>query len=202
LNRKQYANQGSHFLTSIQFVSGAEHHSPGTTSILQGDYMEYHNYFVAKLLFDKYFHAGRVYRPGISFEAQANNLGGFRNYTSTTLFTPAYAPVYEMTTIYQSRYRSTGFSALGLHNVIILHKKFDFRLDGYLMLPIRQLSSDAMQQPVRSKLFPTVCHVASASLVVYTPIGPLSASLTHYDDGTPLSFFINIGYIIFNRSAF
>jgi hypothetical protein len=70
------------------------------------------------------------------------------------------------------------------------------------MAPIRELSSNALQQAVSSKLFPSLHYVLSASFVYSTPIGPLSSSLNYYDDGTPISFFINIGFVIFNRSAF
>lgn len=70
------------------------------------------------------------------------------------------------------------------------------------MVPIRELSSNNQQQVVMSKFFPSLYYVMSASFVYTTPIGPLSASLNYYDDDTPISFFINLGFVIFNRSAF
>jgi NTE family protein len=202
LNRKQFSDRGSRLFASVQLVSGLEKHTAGSTSILKGSYTDYHNYFVVKFMFDKYFLPGKLFRPGISIEIQANSLESFRNYTSTTLYMPGYTPVYAMSTIYQSVYRPVGYTALGLRNIFAVSKNIDFRLEGFLMAPFHEISSNNLQQAVKSKLFPALHHIISASFVYNTPIGPLSSSLNFYDDGTPASFFINIGYIIFNRSAF
>ncbi len=202
LNRKQYSNQGYRLFTSLQFVSGLERHTPGTTSLLEGKYTDYHNYLIFKLKYDRYFRNGKFYRPGFNFEFQANTIGSFRNYTSSTLYMSGYLPVYEMTTLYQPVYRPQGFTAIGFRNIFNLNKNIDFRLEGFVVAPIREIKSDAMQQVYQSKLFPTLHQVLSASFVYTTPLGPLSASVNFYDDETPVSFFVNIGYLIFNRSAF
>ena len=202
LNRKQYSNQGYRIYTSVAFVSGLEKHTPGTTSLLQGEYSNYHNYIIVKFIFDKYFHASKIYKPGINFEVQANSLESFRNYTSTTLFMPIYTPVYQMATIYQPVYRPAGFMAFGMRNIFSVSKNMDFRAEGFVMAPFRELSSNSSQEAVKSELFPALHYVLSGSFVYNTPIGPLSASVNYYDDGSPVSFFVNIGYIIFNRPAF
>jgi NTE family protein len=202
LNRKQYSNQGYRILTSIQFVTGREIQTPGTTSVQQGVYSQYHNYFNVKFEYDKYFRVGKLYRPGINFEIQATTLDSLRNYTSTTLYMPNYTPVYEMATLYQPQYRPKGYIAAGIRNVFAVSKNIDFRLEGFLMAPWREITSNSMQEAVFSAPFPSLYYVLSGSFVYYTPIGPLSASVNYYDDDTPVSFFINIGFIIFNRSAF
>jgi NTE family protein len=115
---------------------------------------------------------------------------------------PAYTPVYEMLTMYQPTYRPGGFTALGMRNIFTVTKNMDFRFDGFLMAPVYELSSDYQQQVVKSELFPSLHYILSGSFVYNTPIGPLSASVNYFDDGTPVSFYVNIGFIIFNRSAF
>lgn len=202
LNRKQYSNQGYRIFTTVHFVSGLEKHTPGSTSVLTGTYTDYHNYFIVRFIYDKYFRPGKVYKPGINFEFQANSLESFRNYTSTTLFMPVYTPVYEMGTIYQATYRPAGFAAFGMRNVFTVSKNIDLRAEGFLMAPFRELSSNSSQQAIKSDLFPVLHYILSSSFVYKTPIGPLSATLNYYDDETPLSFFVNIGFIIFNRCAF
>ncbi|MFA5971737.1 MAG: patatin-like phospholipase family protein [Lentimicrobiaceae bacterium] len=202
LNRKQYSNEGYRIYASAQFVSGLERHTPGTTSVLKGAYTDYHNYFIAKFMYDKYFRVGKIYKPGINFEFQVNNLENFRNFTSTALSLPAYNPVYEMATIYQSVYRPDGYTAIGMRNIFTVSKNMDFRLEGFIMAPFRELYSNSLQQVVKSDLFPSLQYILSASFVYNTPIGPLSACLNYYDDGDPVSFYVNIGFIIFNRSAF
>ena len=202
LNRKQYSNQGYRLYSSVQFVSGFEKHTPGTTSVLQGNYSNNHNHLIVKFIYDKYFREGKIYKPGINFEFQVNNVEDFRNYTSTTLYMPAYTPVYEMLTMYQPTYRPGGFTALGMRNIFTVTKNMDFRFEGFLMAPVYELSSDYQQQVVKSELFPSLHYILSGSFVYNTPIGPLSASVNYFDDGTPVSFYVNIGFIIFNRSAF
>jgi NTE family protein len=202
LNRKQYSNQGFRFYSSLQFVGGLEKHTPGSTSILEGNYTDCHDYFIFKLVYDKYFRPGKLYRPGMNFEFQANSLESFRNYTSTTLYMPVYSPVYEMSTIYQTEYRPSGFMALGMRNIFAVNKNMDLRLEGFVMAPFYELRSNSYQQVVISNVFPSLHYILSGSFVYNTPIGPLSASLNYYDDETPLSFYVNIGFIIFNRSAF
>jgi len=202
LNHKQYSNEGTRIFALVQFVSGSEKHTPGSTSLLKGDYSDYHNYFIFKFMYDRYFRVGSIYRPGISFEVQANTLNSFRNYTSTTLYMPGYAPVYEMSTIYQPVYRPAGYSALGIRNVFSMSKNIDLRIEGFLMAPFREMSRDDLYRTSLSVLFPSVHYILSTSFVFNTPIGPLSASLNKYDDGSPVSFFVNVGFIIFNRSAF
>jgi NTE family protein len=115
---------------------------------------------------------------------------------------PAYSPIYEMLTIYQPLYRPLGFTAIGMRNVFAIGKKFDFRLEGFVMAPFREISSNEMQQVVRSDYFPNLHTLFSTSFVYITPIGPISTSVNWYDDGTPVSFFINLGFVIFNRPAF
>lgn len=202
LNRKQYSNQGFRLFSSMQFVGGLEKHTPGSTSILQGNYSDYHDYFIFKFAYDKYFRPGKIYRPGINLEFQANSLTSFRNYTSTTIYMPVYSPVYEMSTIYQTEYRPAGFTALGMRNIFAVNKNMDLRLEGFVMAPFYELRSNSYQQVVISNVFPSLHYILSGSFVYNTPIGPLSASLNYYDDETPLSFYVNIGFIIFNRSAF
>jgi NTE family protein len=202
LNRKQFSNQGYRLFASVHFVSGLEKHIPGSTSELQNNYKKYHNYLSAKFAFDKYFRAGKFYRPALSIQFQANTIEDFRNYTSSTLYMPTYSPIYEMMTIYQPLYRPLGFTAVGIRNVFTLSKNIDIRLEGFVMAPFREISSGDMQQVVRSNYFPALHPILSTSFVYNTPIGPLSSSLNWYADDTPVSFFINVGYIIFNRSAF
>jgi NTE family protein len=202
LNRKQFSNQGYRLFASVHFVSGLEKHIPGSTSELQNNYKKYHNYLSAKFAFEKYFRAGKFYRPALSIQFQANTIEDFRNYTSSTLYMPTYSPIYEMMTIYQPLYRPLGFTAIGMRNVFTLSKNIDIRLEGFVMAPFREISSGDMQQVVRSNYFPALHPILSTSFVYNTPIGPLSSSLNWYADDTPVSFFINVGYIIFNRSAF
>lgn len=201
LNRKQYSNEGKRLYAGAQFVAGLEKHFPGSTSLQKGLYSKYHNYFIYKFCYEQYFKAGKWYRPGLDVEMQANTLSGFRNFTSTSLAMPSFKPIYEMQTRYQQIYRPTGYLSVGQRNIFKLNKNLDFRIEGFLMAPFREVQSDEQNIATFSDLFPGFHYAFSGSIVYNTPIGPLSASLNKYDDGSKLSFFVNLGYIIFNRSA-
>jgi NTE family protein len=202
LNRKQYSNQGYRFYAGLNFIGGLEKYTPGTTSQQPGTYTKYHNYLSATILYDKYFRNRSFYTPGINCEIQVNTVSSFRNYTSTTLYMPNYTPLYVMSTIYQPVYRPDGYAALGMRNVFSASKNIDFRLEGFVMAPFRELSNNAQEQVEYSTPFPALHYVFSTSFVYNSLIGPLSATLNYYDDESPVSFFVNLGYIIFNRSAF
>jgi NTE family protein len=201
-NRKQYSNQGKRFYSALHFISGTEKHLPGTTSVQSGNYIDYHNYFAFNIDFDQYYRPGKIYVPGLHVSMCGNTLNQFRNYTSTTLFMKPYQPLYEMSTTYQAEFRPAGYIALGMRNIFTITRNIDIRTDAFLMAPFRELSSNNQQQVKFSEIFPALHKVLSASFVYNTPIGPLSASLSYFDDDLPLSFFVNLGYIIFNRSAF
>jgi len=201
LNRKQYSNEGRRIYAGVQFVTGLEKHFPGTTSPQTGNYSDYHDYFNYKFGFEQYVKIGSWYRPGFTVEMKATTLSGFRNFTSTSLAMPSFKPIYEMSTRYQQVYLPTGYLSVGQRNVFRLNKNLDIRIEGYVMAPFREVGNNEQSEPVFSDLFPSLHHAFSGSIVYNTPIGPLSASLNKYDDGSKLSFFVNLGYIIFNRSA-
>lgn len=201
LNRKQYANQGKHFYTSLHFVSGTEEHEPGSTSKLKGTYSLNHNYLNLVFGFENYFKTKGRYKPGLSFELQASSLNKMRNYTSMLLAIPAYTPVYEMVIRFQPDFRSVGYLSAGFKNVITLYKKLDLRIEGYAYVPFREMTSDVMLRPVFTDIFPTYKYIASACLVYDTPIGPLSFAINKYAGEKGVSFFANLGYMIFNRQS-
>jgi len=201
LNKKQYSNQGRRFYAGVYFISGLERHLPGTTSTFKDEYTLYHNYFDVQLTYENYFNHKRRYKPGIFIEFKATSLSNFRNFTSTSLNMPVFAPIYEMTTLYQSVYRPKGYFALGERNIISLHKKLDLRFEAYAIAPFREVINTEKIPDLYGEPFSTLHYALSASLVYDTPIGPLSASVNKYDDDSKPTFFVNLGFLLFNRPA-
>lgn len=202
LNKKQYSNQGKRFYAGVKFISGTEEHYPGTTSSFENEYQEYHNYFTLQIEYERYFNRKRMFKPGLYIAFQATSLSNFRNFTSSSLNMPIFAPIYEMSTLYQAQYRPKGFFALGERNVISLYKKIDLRIEGYVMAPFRELHNTVSINELYGEPFSSLRYALSASLVYDTPIGPLSASVNKYDNTSKPSFFVNLGYLLFNRRPF
>lgn len=202
LNRKAFPNDGSHFITEVRYISGGEHHEGGTTSLQTGKFYKYHGYLQAHLIYQKYKKYGKYYSFGFMLEAMANGLKPYRNYTATLLASPSFTPLPEMRVMFQPQFRNPVYTAVGLQQVFSPLKNFDLRLEGYLMAPYRELYQHDDYTASFGESFSALHYVASGSVVYSSPIGPVSVSLNYYDgDDNPVSFFVNIGYLIFNRSS-
>lgn len=202
LNRKLYPDQGSRFLAELRLINGGEHHTAGTTSRQIGTYYRHHNYLQAKIYFQKYLKYGKFYGLGFMAEAVANGLKPYRNYTATSLASPAFAPLPEMSVLFQPQFRNPVYAATGLQQIFSPIKNFDIRLEGYLMVPYRELIQNEDFTASFGDPFRKLHFVVSGSAVYSSPIGPVSVSVNYYEgDDKPVSFFVNIGYLLFNRSS-
>ncbi len=202
LNQKQYANQGTRFSASIQFVTGNEKYHWGSTSFQRQNESHSHFYPVLKLSWEKYFPKVAFYSSGFLLEGVVSAQPFFSNYTSTLLVLPEFAPIPEMTTIFQPQYRSPVYAAFGQRNVFSVFKNFDLRLEGYLMVPLQTVEQNRFREAEFDEVFSRFYYVISGAAVYQSPIGPVSLSLNWYDNTVkPLSFSVNIGYMLFNRRA-
>jgi len=202
LNRKQYANKGERFFTQLRFISSEEEHTPGSTSIEKTWFEQSHNYPVASVTYEKYFRRKGPYTGGFLVEAMISFEDFYRNYISTLLASPSFAPLPEMTTLFQPTFRNPVYAAAGQRNVISFSKNLDFRLEGYIMAPYRELLQDQYLKAFYGPVFSKFYYMVSGSLIYQSPIGPLSISYSYYNhEQKPFSFFLNLGYILFNRES-
>ena len=202
LNRKLYANQGERFFTQFRFITSLEEHDPGTTGIERNRFELRHNYPVTSITYEKYFKSKGLYTAGFLVEGMLSFQSFYRNYTSTLLASPVFAPMPEMTTQFQPSFRNPIYAAAGLRNVFAIGKKLDIRLEGYIMAPYREILQDKDNKAIYGSKFTQLYYTASTSLVYQSPIGPLSASYSYFDhEEKPFSFFLNLGYILYNRRS-
>jgi NTE family protein len=202
LNRNQYANMGERFITQFRFISALEEHVPGTTSIEKTRAEQWHNFPVASVAYEKFFRKRGFYTSGFLVEAMLSFQDFYRNYTSTLLAFPAFTPLPEMTTIFQPSYRNPVYAAAGQRNVFSFGKNLDMRLEGFVMAPYREIVQDQYHKAMYGPTFNSLHYVVSASFVYQSPIGPLSASYAYYEhEEKPFSFFLNLGYILYNRES-
>ena len=105
-----------------------------------------------------------------------------------------------MKSLFLPQFRSTSFAAGGLKAIVHLWKNFDFRAEGYIFQPYREIIEDpnnhsAMFGPVLSDR----AYILAGTLVYNTFLGPISAGVTFYDKlREPFTFNLNFGYNIFN----
>jgi NTE family protein len=202
LNRKQYSNKGVRFYTGIRFVSGREKNDPGSTSSDSSGIIAYHNWFQFKLSYENYFLRTEKFNLGFLVEGVFTTQDFFHNYTSTMLMSPAYEPLPEMKTWILPNYRTTNYASGGLRTVMTLVRNVDFRIEGYVMIPFREIQMNEDLEALYGNEFKTTHLIASSSLIYQSPLGPVSLSFSYYEHKeTPFSLLLNLGYLIFNKRS-
>jgi NTE family protein len=202
LNRKQYSRQGVRFFSGLRLISGREKNDPGSASFDTKNFITYHNWLQYKLSYENYFLQTGRFSFGFLAEGVLSSQDLFHNYTSTMLMAPSFSPLPEMKTMVMPRYHTTSYAAGGLRSVMTLIRNVDFRLEGYVMQPYREIQKNDNLTAIYGSEFENTHFVASTSLVYQSPLGPVSLSLSYYDHREPpFSFLLNLGYVIFNRRA-
>lgn len=202
LNRKQYANAGSYFLSKLYYIVGQEENIPGSTSLTDNTFETTHNFVRFKAQYENYFNVSKRIKLGIYGEAVLSNQRFFSNYTSTLLLVPAFQPIPESRTLFLSNFRANNYGALGGRFIFNIFKRFDFRFENFLFVPYKAIIQTPQQTAAYAKAFSRVNYMGSASLVYDSPIGPISLSGNYYQkEKKPWSLIFTLGYIIFNRRA-
>ncbi len=204
LNQKQFANRGAFLRLSLNYYNGIEKTIPGTTSESYGtEVHEYRDWFQFRLIYDNYFSTIKWLKLGFYGELLLSNQELLSNYTATILRTPAFEPIPEMKLLFLPKYRASNYAAVGLKGIINPIRQFNIRFEGYIFQPYEELTQGDNQQAVRKEVLSDRSYIGSASLVYYSPIGPVSLSFNYYDKAeNSFSVLFNIGYIIFNKSVF
>ncbi|OQX81818.1 MAG: hypothetical protein B6D61_00100 [Bacteroidetes bacterium 4484_249] len=203
LNRKQFASEGALLRLCGRFIGGTEENIPGSTSVDTTEISKYHNWFQLRFIYDNYFKTARFLKLGVYVEATFTNKPIFNNYTSTVLSAPAFQPIPESQTIFLPQFRANNYIAGGLKLIFNLFQNLDFRTEGYVFQPFKEIIKTPDNKVVYGEEFSNRYYLAAGSFVYHAPFGPISICLNYYDHADePFSFNINIGYFIFNKKPF
>ncbi len=202
LNRKQYATAGSFFTVGAKYIKGKEKTIPGSTSIIKDIAQEYHEWFLLKATFDKYFIRKGKVRFGIFGEGVYSNQSFFENYTASILTANAFAPVSESRTLFQERLRAHNYAAGGIKNIIMFNQNFHLRLEGYIFQPYQRIFQNEFNKAAYGLEWASREYIAASSLVYHTPIGPIAINVNYYDrQEDHWSFLVHFGYLIFPKKS-
>jgi len=203
LNRKQYATQGKYFSIKVNYVNGDEIFKPGTTSLSKDTIETNHEWFQAKLVFDKYFKSRRFFKTGLYFEGVYSTQQFFTNYTSTVLSSPAFQPLTESKTLFQEGFRSHKYVAAGIKQIFSYKNIFDLRFEGYIYQPYQVIVRGPTGFDAQYALpFNSWNFIGTAAFVLHTPVGPAAFNVNYYyNEPEPFTFMFHIGYILFNKKA-
>jgi NTE family protein len=203
LNKKQYAYRGRKIFLKFNFIDGFEEHVPGTTSPDVSKSSSKH-YWVNIKFYNESYHRiiSNRFWLGVLFEANYSNKPFFNNSTTTLLVTPNFSPTPHSKTLFLKNLRADKYFALGLMPNIRLSKELFFRVEGYSYQPVKELLIDSKPTEIFSSAIKSLKFLGSVSLVLHTPVGPLSLSFNYYPKEVKEYFVIfNYGFIMFNRRA-
>ncbi|MFO7978344.1 MAG: hypothetical protein R6U64_06755, partial [Bacteroidales bacterium] len=95
------------------------------------------------------------------------------------------------------------YVAAGLKTMYCFSRRVQLQAEAYLFQPFSRIESSE-NTAVSYKPYPNdMSLMGNMALIYHTPPGPLSMSLTYFEnESQPWVFMINFGYILFNRQTF
>ncbi len=211
LNNLQFPSRGTIISASMRHIKLRERNSPGSTSSDNVTLNRDHDWFQANLHIQTFYKKRGAIRLGLQFDGVYSVQPLFTNYTSTVLRSPAYQPIPESKTLFLESFRAHQFIALGHKIVFAIRENVEFRLEGYVFQPYQEITKDLVDRTANyGKPWDSRYTIVSGTGVWKTPLGPFSVGLNYYhnvpnvslEQTTPLSFFLNFGYLIFNDRTF
>lgn len=202
LNFKQYATEGSHRYFTAKYINGKEKNTPGSKSELQAT-TQNHGYFLLEAHANKYFRITNSIRLGVLGDAVFSNKEPFQNYRSTLLSATGFYPTPHSKSLFIEKFHSNNFFAGGLASAFIINPSLHFRVEGYGFVPVNEARMIHGIQKENDQFFENYYLQGATSLVYQTGAGPLSVALHYYDkQNTKFYFYLNFGYILFNKRGF
>ncbi len=207
LNRKQFATDGVKFTTSFRYVWGKETHYPGVFGNDDRDFIDfetYHSYYQFNTSLESYVSFFKAWKMGVYAELYLSNRSFFNNYTASILAAHQFVPTLESNLIFLPNYRSYNYIAFGPRSITNIYKSIELHLSGYVFLPKNLIKQEAGSlQAYYAKRFSDMTYLLSASLVINTPIGPVSLTGNYYSNyKKPFTLMFNAGFYIFSKPAF
>lgn len=203
LNRKQYPNAGVRLLARISYINGMESLIPGSTAINKETMECPKQWLMFRVLYDNYFESWGPVKFGFYGEAVLSGLPLFYNYISSLLYAPKFQPLPESPTLFQPPYYADSYGAAGLKMVLKIYKQLEYRLEGYIFQPYREIIQNSTDHSAYyGPLFADRSIMASTALVYHSPVGPVGVTVGFYDkmmDQFTINF--SLGYILFNERA-
>lgn len=211
LNDKLYPTKGAYLAIKARVTEGEEDYQPGSTSTVDRNLSGLHEWGQLKFRYDNYYIGKGRLRMGFLVEGVVSSQELFNNYTAAILQAPAFQPTPESKTLFLETFRAYQYVAGGHKFIINLFPNLDFRLEGYLFQPYKEILRNeetrkaSLAQDILNRRF----TVASGNLVYRSPVGPIALGANYYhnspevslENETPLTFLFHFGYVIFNNRA-
>ena len=201
---KQYPTEGLSSCLSMNYISGNEKNTPGTTSNKQTTEQFKHDFYLLKGNYDRYFKINKHFTLGLMAEGVYSNKKPFTNYISTVLAAPSFDPIPHSKTIFLNQFHANKYVASGIKVLFKISDQFHFRAETYGFVPVREIMETTNNLAVyKEQKFSSADFMGSGALVFQSALGPVSLSVNYYDKSQSKFYaMLNFGYILFNRRGY
>jgi len=202
LNKKQYSNAGARLLIQLRHTGGTERFYPGSALGQLDNYKRHREWNQVRMVWDNYFKRLGPVVLGFYLDIFLSDQSLFGNYTSSLISAPAFSPVPETQTLFLPEYRAYSYAGSGLKLILKLGKRFDWRFEGYVFQPYQKIFRAENNTAYFGEVLSDRNFLGHSALVFHAPFGPVSFGINYFeDDGEQLQATLNIGFILFNRTA-
>jgi len=200
LNHKLFPSGGVRLNVSLAYINGLEYTLPGSSSPDRTEDQSFHDWLELRVIYDNYFEAMGPLKLGVYAEGVLSGQPLFYNSTASLLYASSFEPTPEMQTLFLPSFRAYSYAALGMKAVLKVYKKVEFRAEGYIFQPYKEIMNDAETgEPKFGPAFSDRSYTLSGTLVYKSILGPISLGVSFYDKlEQPFTINLNFGYIIFN----
>lgn len=207
LDDEVFPTHGSCQRISLQYVFAGETLFQNRANDIFERYDNNHNWLQVKLHSEKYVDVWKNFKLGLRGDLFYSLQELFSSYKASLIAAGSYCPTQETLTGYLPEYRSNQYVAFGLSNIYCMNTllgiKLSFKASAYLYAPIRQIETLDGTIPFYGDPFRKLYVIASGAVVLRTPVGPLTLSLSYHQrdnvNTSPWSAFLTFGHVIFNN---
>ena len=203
-----YPQSGVDQVLAIQYNSGIEKYTPGTTALpgIEAFGGINRNWFAVYFKREQYVAANRWFTFGYLVEASYSNIGHMANSLMTAIMSPSFAPTPTSSTLFMPEYTSSAYAGAGVIPVFrFIGNTFYAKTYFMSFMPREIVYQDGkwLSGNIWKRIRDEVEYIFGGSLVYQTRIGPASLTVEKYTTG-PANWHVtlNFGYTLFRKRPY
>ncbi|ANQ47451.1 hypothetical protein MY04_0068 [Flammeovirga sp. MY04] len=203
LNRKQFPDRGRHVKVSGKYILSDNDFQVELSEKISGSINR--DWFTLQAQYEQYFNLNFL-TLGVRGHATWSDYQPSFSTPSSVANAPAYYPLVDSKTIFNFTFRGPRFVAGGIKLMkSVFTPNLQLLMEGHIFTTDTRYSSDkfsVVPEVTKHSFFSSEStdYAASGSIIYHSPIGPLSFSVSHYNEKDyELMFLFNIGIILHNK---
>ena len=103
--------------------------------------------------------------------------------------------------LFLPNFRAYSFVAFGIKNILSIRSNLDLRFEAYAFKPLQSLAQEN-DLLIKKQNTDDIFVVGSSSLVLHSPVGPISLALNYYDqENTKFGVLLHVGFLLYNDTS-